>query len=88
MKFQAIAAATIDALYTALLGFEQCKHLLLHTHRLNSDGHEPKFLSVVQGGLDPAVRALSGHLTTQLTAGACLAMLCTEVRDIAWLVAV
>ena len=83
-----IAAATIAALYTALLGPEQCKHLLLHTHRLSTDGREPKFLSIVDGGLDPAVRALSGHLTTQLTAGACLAMLCTEVSDIAWLAVV
>ena len=75
-----IAAASAKALYAALLDPEQCRHLLLHTHKLKSVGHEPNLLSIVQGGLDTAVRALCDHLTTQLTAGACLARLCAEVR--------
>ena len=75
-----MAAALIDALHAALVvDHEQCRHLLLITHKLNSAVYEPEALSIVQGGLDPAMRALQGHLTAQLTAGACLARLCTEV---------
>lgn len=75
-----MAAALIDALYAALVAdAEQCRHLLLNAHKLNSADYEPEALSIIRGGLDPAMRALQGHLAAQLTAGACLARLCTEV---------
>ena len=75
-----MAAALIAALYAALVAdAKQCKHLLLNAHKLNSADYEPAAFSIIQSGLDPAMRALQGHLTAQLTAGACLARLCTEV---------
>ena len=75
-----MAAALIDTLHAALVvDPEQCRHLLLNAHKFSSADDKPEALTIIRGGLDPAMRALQGHLAAQLTAGACLARLCTQV---------
>ncbi len=69
-----IAAAAIDALHTALLDPEHCKHLLLNTYRVVTP-------VITQGSLHAVINGLQACLPAQMTAGACLARLCTEVSQ-------
>ncbi len=73
-KSHTIVAAAIDALHTALVNPEQCKHLLLNTHHVTG-------LAVVEGSLHAAIDGLQACLPAQMTASACLARLCTEVSQ-------
>ncbi|DBB00612.1 TPA: hypothetical protein ACH3X3_002300 [Trebouxia sp. C0006] len=66
-----IAAAAIDALHTALLDPEQCKHLLLNTYQVTGP-------TIVEGSLHAAINGLKACPPAQMMAGACLARLCTE----------
>ena len=75
-----MAAALIDALHAALVvDPEQCMQLLLNAQKSSSADDKPEALTIIRGGSVPAMRALQGHLAAQLTAGACLARLCTQV---------
>ena len=69
-----IAAAAIDALHTALLDPEQCKHLLLNTYQVTGP-------TIVEGSLHAAINGLKACPPAQMMAGACLARLCTEVTQ-------
>ena len=73
-KSHTIVAAAIDALHTALVDPEHCKHLLLNTHHVTG-------LTVVEGSLHPAIDGLKACPPAQMTAGACLARLCSEVTQ-------
>lgn len=66
-----LAAAAIDALHTALVDPEDCKHLLLITYNVTSP-------MLIQGGLHAVINSLQAYPPAQMTAGACLARLCTE----------
>ena len=70
------AAVTVDALHAALVHEELCKHLLLGTRQVE-EGHSAPGL---QPGFATAIRSLQGNLTAQLTAGACWARLCLQVK--------
>jgi hypothetical protein len=67
-------AAAIDALHTALVDPEQCKHLLLNTYHVTSP-------MLIQGSLHAAIDGLQACPPAQMTAGVCLARLCTEVSQ-------
>lgn len=69
-----LAAAAIDALHTALVDPEDCKHLLLITYNVTSP-------MLIQGGLHAVINSLQAYPPAQMTAGACLARLCTEVSQ-------
>jgi hypothetical protein len=69
-----IAAAAIDALHTALVDPEHCKHLLLNTYHVTGP-------AIVKGSLHTAINGLKACPPAQMTAGACLARLCTEVTQ-------
>ncbi len=64
---------TLDALHAALVHEELCKHLLLGTHEVEK-GHG------LQLGFATAIRSLQGNLTAQLTAAACWARMCLQVK--------
>lgn len=55
---------------------EQCKHLLTATHFPAASAH----IQEMREGLHDIIQALTGCLSTQLIAVACLARLCTQVR--------
>ena len=67
------AAVILDALHAALVHEELCKHLLLGTHEVEK-GHG------LQVGFATAIRSLQGNLTAQLTAAACWARTCLQVK--------
>ena len=69
-----VALAAVGALQTALMDDQQCKHLLLRTYIVTGSHVKDNEL-----GFDPAIRGLKGRLTTQLTLGACLLKMCTQV---------
>jgi len=69
-----IAAAAIDALHTALVDPEHCKHLLLNTYHVGTP-------VLTQGSLHAAINGLQACPPAQMTASACLARLCTEVSQ-------
>ena len=69
-----MAAETGETLYVALVDDEQSRHLLLCTHS--------PFGAYIgrEAGPVQLVENLTGQLTSQLTAAACLARLCVLVR--------
>jgi len=68
---QVAAAVTVDALYVAMMGCKQCRQL-----EGTQTGHQVQ-------GFTSAIRSLSGHLTAQLNASACLTHLLIQVKLIA-----
>ncbi len=67
------AVVTLDALHAALVHEELCKHLLLGTHQVEK-------WRGLQLGFVTAIRSLQGNLTAQLTAAACWARMCLQVK--------